>query len=287
MSVWLCGGCPGMWGRADGQVQNSAMLQVLNASVFYASRNGHAVHALDDISFDIPLGGCVVALGASGCGKSTLLHAMAGFLPLSQGRIMLNGRAITEPGADRGVIFQKDALLPWKNVHDNIALGLAFAGVTREARDRKTRELLGLVGLQNAGKTPSHELSGGMRQRVELARALATDPQVLLMDEPFGALDSLTRERMQELLASVWAKTHKQIFFITHSIEEALLLGTQVLVMSPRPGRIAARFEPGFAHRCAQAGDARAVKTTAEFAELREEIRALIHQLDSVQGACA
>ena len=259
------------------------MLRIDQASVFFAARDGRAVQALDRVSLDIPVGSFVVALGTSGCGKSTLLNAMAGFLPLSSGSITLDGRPILGPGADRGVVFQKDSLLPWKSVLDNVALGLKFAGISRaERRDRAT-ELLRLVGLQDFASAAPYELSGGMRQRVGIARALAPDPDILLMDEPFGALDSMTREQMQELLVSVWSRTGKRIFFITHSIEEALVLGTQVIVMSPRPGRIVARFDLDFVRRIARDGDPKGVKTSPAFASLREEIRAIIHQTEDQQ----
>jgi taurine transport system ATP-binding protein len=260
------------------------MLKVDNASVFFAARNGQAVQALDRVSLDIPNGDFVVALGTSGCGKSTLLNAMAGFLPLSEGSINLDGAPITAPGADRGVVFQKDTLLPWKSVLDNVALGLKFAGVSRDERNARAHELLRLVGLQDFAKSAPYELSGGMRQRVNLARALAPDPKILLMDEPFGALDSMTREEMQELLVTVWDRTGKQVFFITHSIEEALFLGTQVIVMSPRPGRIVARFKADFVRRFATHLDARAIKTLPAFAELREEIRAIVHQTEDQEA---
>lgn len=261
------------------------MLQVDHASVFFAARDGRTVHALDRVSFNIPERGIVVALGASGCGKSTLLNAIAGFLPLSEGTITLDGRPVSGPGSDRGVVFQKDSLLPWKSVLDNVALGLKFASLGRRERHERASELLRLVGLTDFANASPYELSGGMRQRVGIARALATDPDILLMDEPFGALDSLTREQMQELLVSIWARTNKRIFFITHSIEEALFLGTEVLVMSPRPGRVVARFDLDFVHRLAASGDARSILTSPEFAELREEIRAILHNADNIRSA--
>ncbi|MCM2454043.1 ABC transporter ATP-binding protein [Rhizobium sp. CG4] len=253
------------------------MLSIQNASVYFDGRDGRDIHALDRVNIDIPYGAFVVALGASGCGKSTLLNAIAGFLPLSEGAITLNGRAITGPGADRGVVFQKDTLLPWSNVLDNVALGLKFAGTSKQQRHEKAQELLALVGLKDFAKSFPYELSGGMRQRVGIARALATEPDILLMDEPFGALDSLTREQMQELLISVWHRTGKRIFFITHSIEEALFLGTHVIVMSPRPGRIVARYELDFVKRFVETGDVRSIHLSPEFGLLREEIREILH----------
>jgi len=176
------------------------------------------------------------------------------------------------------VVFQKDSLLPWKSALDNVALGLQFAGVPRTVRRARALELLGLVGLQDFAHAMPHELSGGMRQRVGIARALAPDPAILLMDEPFGSLDSLTREQMQELLVSVWSRTGKRIFFITHSIEEALVLGTQLVVMSPRPGRVVARFDLDFVHTLGQGGSPLGVKTSPEFARLQAHIRTLVHR---------
>jgi taurine transport system ATP-binding protein len=261
------------------------MLKVEHASVYFGARDGRTIHALDRVSLDIPDRSFVVALGTSGCGKSTLLNAIAGFLPLSQGAITLDGRAILAPGADRGVVFQKDTLLPWKTVLDNVALGLKFAGLAKAARRQRALDLLQLVGLADFSRAFPYELSGGMRQRVGIARALATDPDILLMDEPFGALDSLTREQMQELLVSIWEKTGKRIFFITHSIEEALFLGTQVIVMSPRPGRIVARFDLDFVRTFARDQDARAIKASPEFANLREEIRAIVHNSEDFRSA--
>jgi len=253
------------------------MLKIQNATVYFDGHDGKEIHALDRVNLDIPEGAFVVALGASGCGKSTLLNAIAGFLPISEGSISLNGREIVAPGADRGVVFQKDTLLPWSNIADNVALGLKFAGIGKKQRREKAVELLALVGLKDFAANFPHELSGGMRQRVGIARALATEPDILLMDEPFGALDSLTREQMQELLISVWHRTGKRIFFITHSIEEALFLGTQVIVMSPRPGRVVARYDLDFVRRFVETGDVRSIHLSQEFNTLREEIREILH----------
>jgi len=253
------------------------MLEIRDASVTFPASDGGAVHALDRVSLQIAPDSIVVALGASGCGKSTLLNAIAGFLPLSAGSITLDGHQIDRPGGDRGVVFQKDTLLPWLSVLDNVALGLKFQGVPKQERHERARELLHLVGLEDFERTPPYELSGGMRQRVGIARALATDPKILLMDEPFGALDSLTRETMQQLLATLWARTGKQVFFITHSIEEALILGTSIVVMSPRPGRIIARYSTDFVRSFAATGEIGPIQADPRFVALRAEIRALIH----------
>ena len=253
------------------------MLEVQQASVFFESRGGRIVHALDRVSLVLPPRSIVVALGTSGCGKSTLLNAIAGFMPLSEGAITLDGAPVVRPGAERGVVFQKDALLPWRSVLDNVVLGLEFAGVPRAERRRRGLDLLALVHLGGFAEAQPHELSGGMRQRVGLARALATDPRILLMDEPFGALDSMTREHMQDLLVEVWAKTGKQVFFITHSIEEALLLGTTVVVMSPRPGRIVARWDLDFVRHLSTGASASALRGEPGFVALHDEIRAMVH----------
>lgn len=254
------------------------MLSIKNATVRFDAADGSSLHALDKVSFDIPPDSIVVALGASGCGKSTLLNAIAGFQPLTDGEILIDGQRISGPGGDRGVVFQKDTLLPWANVLDNVALGLKYRGVAKAQRYRQVRELLSLVGLSDFETKPPYELSGGMRQRVGIARALATDPKILLMDEPFGALDSFTRETMQQLLATIWAQTKKQVFFITHSIEEALTLGTHILVMSPRPGRITARYDADFVRKFAATGEIGPILADPAFVALREEIRSLIHR---------
>jgi taurine transport system ATP-binding protein len=181
-------------------------------------------------------------------------------------------------------VFQKDTLLPWRSVVDNVALGLDFAGAPRTQAREKALDLLRLVGLADFARAAPYELSGGMRQRVNIARALATDPAILLMDEPFGALDSLTREQMQELLISIWTKTNKTIFLITHSLDEALSLGTHIVVMSPRPGRIIVRYDVDFVRQFAKDADWRPIKIDPVFVRLREEIRALIHSSDAIEA---
>src|SRR4051812_32402981 len=252
-------------------------LEVRHLSVNYAGRGGNNTHALADINLALDPGDFVVALGASGCGKTTLLSCIAGFMHASAGEIVLGGQLVTGPGAERGVVFQKHALMPWLNVVENVEFGLRMRGMSREARRRIARDKLRLVGLEKFEQSPIYQISGGMQQRVGLARALASDPEVMLMDEPLGALDALTREQIQELILVLWWETRKMFFFITHSVEEALFLATEVVVMTPSPGRIAHRYRVDFGKRFIECRNARKVKADPQFIALREEILQLIH----------
>jgi taurine transport system ATP-binding protein len=253
-------------------------LQIKEVSVIYPGRRpGEQVHALNNINLSINSGDFVVTLGASGCGKTTLLNLMAGFIAPSKGELLLNGRRISGPGADRGVVFQKHALLPWLSVMENAEFGLKLQGVAKGKRRELAAKNLALVGLEDFHNHMIYQLSGGMQQRVGIARALTCNPAMLLMDEPMAALDALTRETIQELLLEVWRKTNKMFFFITHSVEEALFLASRLIVMSPRPGRITHTYDLNFNRQFLATGDARAVKSRPEFIKMRETVLGIIY----------
>lgn len=217
----------------------ASAIEVRGLSKEFARDSGAPVAALQDVSFDV--GDCefLTVIGPSGCGKTTLLRIIAGLIPYNQGEVCIGGRRVSGPGPDRAVVFQNFALMPWADVLHNVAFGLELRGVPRREREDRAAELIRLVGLSGFEHRLPKELSGGMQQRVGLARALAVDPQILLMDEPFGALDEQTRRLLQEEVLHIWEHQRKTVIFITHSMEEAVLLGDRVLLMTPRPGQVA------------------------------------------------
>ncbi len=252
------------------------LLAAHDVSVTYRRRGGQPVAALEGVSLGIDPGEFVVAVGASGCGKTTLLKLLAGFLEPDQGAVTLAGKALAGPGRERGVVFQDDALFPWLSVRRNVEFGPRLAGLSAAERQASCGRMLALVGLAEFAEHKIWELSGGMRQRVGLARALANEPAILLMDEPLGALDALTREKMQELLIEVWARTRQSVFLITHSVEEAVFLASRIVVLSPRPGRITAEFPCRFATRLLAGESSRAIKSDPAFIALREQVLAAV-----------
>ncbi|WP_031025305.1 ABC transporter ATP-binding protein [Streptomyces albus] len=229
--------------------------------------------ALEDIDLDIADGEFSVLVGPSGCGKSTLLDLLGGLTRPSSGRVLLDGKPVTGPGRDRSTVFQQYALLPWRTARGNVEFGLEAGGVPRRERAERAAAYLSLVGLDGFADRHPHELSGGMRQRVAIARSLAYDPDVLLMDEPFAALDAQTRESLQDELLRIWQRTGKTVVFITHSIDEAVLLGQRVTVLTSRPGRVKEQLRIDLGDRT-RAEDPR---STPEFAAFRHRVWELLH----------
>ena len=229
--------------------------------------------ALHDVSLAVEPGEFVCLLGPSGCGKSTLLGALAGHLAPARGAVRVDGVAVDGPHPDRGLVFQQHTLFPWQRVIDNVAFGLKMKGVARAQRHAQAHELLASVGLEGFEQRYPAELSGGMQQRVEIARVLINRPRLLLMDEPFGALDALTRSRMQQLLLDIWSRHRTTVVFVTHDIDEALFLADRLVVMSARPGRIVDDLRLDFE----RPRDADLV-TTPRFAELKRHCLHLLHR---------
>ncbi|MBX3626494.1 MAG: ABC transporter ATP-binding protein [Rhizobacter sp.] len=237
------------------------------------SVKGQEVEAVRSASVHVRPGEFVSLIGPSGCGKSTLLNAVAGFLKPNGGQVLLDGQAITGPGSDRGVVFQQYSLFPWMTVRKNVEFGLKMKGVSLTERESQARTLLGLAGLLSFENHYPDQLSGGMKQRVGIVRALATSPQVLLMDEPFGALDSQTRVVMQEILTNMWQRLRISVLFITHDIDEAVFLSDRIYVMTARPGRIKAELPvPLPRPRTPE------MTATPEFAAMVRQIKGLIRE---------
>ena len=230
--------------------------------------------AVKDIDFVVNEGEFITLVGPSGCGKSTLLDLLGGLTKPTHGRILIDGKEITGPGLDRGTVFQQYALFPWKTAQGNIEFGLEAKGVVKKERKEQADYYLDLVGLKKFADRYPHELSGGMKQRVAIARSLAFNPDVLLMDEPFAALDAQTRETLQSELLRIWEKTGKTIIFITHGIDEAVYLGQRVVVLSPNPGSVKKIVEIPLKNRLEDAD----LHSTPEFVKARHEVWSLLHE---------
>lgn len=246
----------------------SDLIVIRGLEKIYRSKRGESIHALAGLDFAIQEGEFISVVGPSGCGKSTLLKILAGLLHRSQGDVILRGTPINGPRKDIGVVFQDSVLLPWRTILENTLLPVLIQGLDRVIYRSKALELLEMVGLKGFEDKYPFELSGGMQQRASITRALIHDPAILLMDEPFGALDALTREAMNLELQRIWLESRKTIFFITHSIPEAVFLADRVILMTPRPGRISKVFDIRFPRP-------RELKMmgTAELGELSNEIR--------------
>ena len=244
----------------------SACLEMRSIGMRYGE-GAQAVQALSEIDLDIKEHEFVTIVGPSGCGKSTLLYLVGGFLRPSSGSLCLRGRPITGPGSDRGIVFQRYSLFPWLTVRSNIGYGLDEQGVARAERNRIVDEYVRLVHLQGFEDHYPRELSGGMQQRVALAQTLACQPDILLMDEPFGALDAQTRRILQDEVRRIWRQGAKTVLFVTHDVEEAVALGTRIVVMAARPGRIKEVLERGF-----DVADGEELETNSSFAALKLHI---------------
>ena len=257
-----------------------ADLSCKNLSMTFTNpANGAEVNALQDINFTLKKGELLSVLGPSGCGKTTLLNMIAGFLNPTAGQLSLGDKAIEGPGVERGMVFQQGALFEWLPVSKNVDFGLRMKNLDADASEKLVEKWLDIVGLTGFGDTPTYQLSGGMQQRVALARCLVNDPELILMDEPLGALDALTREKMQSLILELWKETGKTIIIITHSVEEALLLGERLFVMAPRPGRIHKEYHLPFAER-GLIESLREIKKLPEFSSVREEILTMIWDIE-------
>ncbi len=254
-------------------------LNVKNVSMVYDLPRGGSVDALKDVSFDLEPGELLTILGPSGCGKTTLLNILAGFLAPTDGDIVFEGNEVLGPDPQRGMVFQQGALFEWLTVAENVGFGPKMSNKPSNEIKELTQRWLDIVGLSDFGEKSTYELSGGMQQRVALARCLANEPDLILMDEPLGALDALTREKMQGLILKLWKDTGKTIVLITHSVEEAMILGNRLFIMAPRPGRLEKEYKLPFAEM-GLSGNTRDIKKQLDFVETREEILTMIWDME-------
>jgi NitT/TauT family transport system ATP-binding protein len=252
------------------------MMAIKDLSKLYVT-NDAEILALSEIDLDIDQGEFVTLLGPSGCGKSTLLKIVAGLVPATRGEVTIGGARVIAPGPERAVVFQDYALFPWMSVEDNVEFGLEARGMAANERRQISQDLLRVVGLGEFARKYPHHLSGGMKQRVSIARALAVDPDILLMDEPFGALDAQTRSLLQEELLRIWRRYRKTVVFVTHSIEEAIYLSDRIVVMTARPGRVKAIIEV--------AEERPRDMTSPGMAEMQRRVRAILN--DEISRAAA
>ncbi len=260
------------------------VVTIKNAYLKYAGEKG-SLTALENINLEIKKGEFICVLGPSGCGKSTLLNIIAGFHHPTQGEARMGDTPIIGPDWHRGVVFQSPTLYPWMNIYRNVAYGPKMRHLPKSEIKEKVEKYLELVGLKDFARQKPYELSGGMKQRASLARVLVNQPNMILMDEPFGALDALTRQNMQTLIREIWTKTGNTIFLITHDVDEALALATRVLVMSARPGRIVREFNTEFTYDIGGTNQ-EAYKYTKAYMDIREEILNIINSQTATLQVC-
>lgn len=260
---------------AESCAEGEELISIEAVDLDYSGKTG-SIKALENINFNIFPGEFICVLGPSGCGKSTLLKILAGFIQPTAGSVKLDGQEIKGTDWHRGVVFQNPPLYEWFSVRNNVAFGPKMRGVPKAEYRKLTDEYLAKVGLSDFADKKIYELSGGMKQRVSIARSLINNPEILLMDEPFGALDALTRENVQDLTRKIWWDTGKTIFFITHDVEEALLLGSRIIVLSKHPGRVIEDLPVRFSRQIIEDGDTD-IKFTQEFYKYREKLLRLIN----------
>lgn len=252
--------------------------QLIDIGVIFGSNNGeNRAEVLQNINLELENGDFVCVLGSSGCGKTTLLRVLAGYQKPTTGKVLVSGKPHTKPDADVGVVFQRPNLFPWLSIAKNVEFGPKMQGMPKLDRKKTVSYYLDLVGLSHAAPLLPYQISGGMQQRAAIARTLAANPKIMLMDEPFGALDALTRESMQNNLQDIWQRTQKTIFFITHDVEEALLLATRIVIMHDRPGRIVEILENPFTQELGDRSAAQ-LRMKPEFIEMRENLVKSIDQ---------
>lgn len=262
-------------------VHDAPQITLTGVTKDFVTDNGDTVHALAAVDLVIEPGEFVCIVGPSGCGKSTLMDMVAGFLPPTSGAVQVSDRVVTGPGPDRGVVFQQPNLFPWLSVRRNVELGPRLRGTPAGERRALAEHFLTLVGLEQFLERKPYELSGGMQQRCQIARVLANNPEIILMDEPFGALDALTRERLQMELLQIWRQKQNTVLFITHSVDEAIFLGTRVLVMSARPGRVI--LDQPVALAGPEIGPE--LRSLPEFVALRDKVSAAIYAAQDAPDA--
>ena len=255
--------------------KDDVLIELKNMKTIYG-KDEDSILALDDINLEIRRGEFLCVLGPSGCGKSTLLKTIAGYIKPTSGKCLMQGEAIKGPDWHRGVVFQSSTLYPWMTVNDNVEFGPKMRGLPKKKIKEIREYFLNEVKLSGFGDKATYELSGGMKQRAALARVLANYPQVILMDEPFGALDALTRNNMQNLIRDIWKENNSTILFITHDVDEALALGTRIVVMSSRPGRLIEEFNVDFTHTLFD-NESRKVEYEDKYFKVKDEILELIN----------